>query len=143
NGLSNMGDATGPTKYTYKPGGLPETEDGPWASDTVTYTYNNARLRSGLMLQQPSSSWTNGYVWDAARRLFTETSQAGTFTYTYSAGVGTATSAAALIRKLLLPNSSYVTNTFDNVARLSGTYLDNSSNTVLDKSEYLYAGNQR
>jgi len=95
------------------------------------------------MLQQPSSSWTNGYTWDAARRLSTETSQAGTFTYTYSAGVGTATSAASLIRKLLLPNSSYITNTFDNVARLSGTYLDNSSNTVLDKSEYLYAGNQR
>src|SRR5207247_1152644 len=38
----------------------------------------------------------------------------------------------------------YITNTYDNVARLTGTYLDNHSNTVLDESEYLYnAGNQR
>jgi hypothetical protein len=43
-----------------------------------------------------------------------------------------------------VPNTSYITNTYDSVARLTGTYLDNSSNTVLDKSEYLYnAGNQR
>src|SRR5438874_10703974 len=33
---------------TYYPGGLLNSEDGPFASDTVTYTYNNARLRSGL-----------------------------------------------------------------------------------------------
>ena len=59
-------------------------------------------------------------------------------------GVGGATASAALIKKLTLPNSSYITNTYDNVARLTGTYLDNSSNTLLDKSEYLYnAGNQR
>src|SRR5439155_5816528 len=99
-------------KYAYYPGGLLWTEDGPWASDTVTYTYNNARLRSGLTLQQPTGTWTNGYSWDAVRRLSSETSQAGTFTYTYSAGVGTATSSSSLIRKLLLPNSSYITNTF-------------------------------
>ena len=36
------------------------------------------------------------------------------------------------------------TNTCDSVARLTGTFLENSSNTVLDKSEYLYnADNQR
>src|SRR6266496_2557652 len=139
-----MLDAAGTTRYTYYPGGLINTEDGTWASDTVTYTYNNARLRSGLTLQQPSSSWTNGYTWDAARRLSTETSQAGTFTYTYSSGLGTASSAASLIKKLALPNTSYITNTYDSVARLTGTYLDNSSNTVLDKSECLYnSGNQR
>jgi len=36
------------------------------------------------------------------------------------------------------------TNTCDSVPRLTGTFLENSSNTVLDKSEYLYnADNQR
>jgi hypothetical protein len=49
-----MVDAAGATKYTYYPGGLLNTEDGPFVSDTVTYTYNNARLRSGLALQQPT-----------------------------------------------------------------------------------------
>src|SRR6185436_10296874 len=52
--------------------------------------------------------------------------------------------ASRLPIKLALPNTSYITNTYDSVARLTGTYLDNSSNTVLDKSEYLYnTGNQR
>ncbi len=55
----------------------------PWASDTVTYSYDNGRLRSGLTLQQPTGNWTNGYTWDAGRRLSTETSQAGTFSYNY------------------------------------------------------------
>ena len=53
-------DAAGTTKYTYYVGGLLYTEDGPWTSDTVTYTCNNARLRSVLTLQQPTGSWTNG-----------------------------------------------------------------------------------
>src|SRR5206468_264141 len=118
--------------------------DSPWASDTVTYTYNNTRLRSGLTLQQPSGSWTNGFSYDAARRLSTVTSPAGSFTYTYSSGVGGATSAATLIKKLSLPNTSYITNTFDSVARLKGTYLDNNLNVVLNSHQYIYnAGNQR
>src|SRR6266566_5032182 len=147
--MTNMVDAAGTTKYTYYAGGLLNTEDqpaprlrqagGPFASDTVTYTYNNARLRSGLTLQQPTGSWTNGFTWDAAHRLSTETSPAGTFTYTYQVG-----QASSLPIKLLLPNSCYITNTYDNVARLTATYLENSSNSVLDKNEYLYnTGNQR
>ena len=132
-------DAAGTTKYTYYVGGLLNTEDGQWASDTVTYTYNNARLRSGLTLQQPTGSWTNGFTYDAAHRLSTVSSPAGTFAYSYKVG-----QASRLPIKLALPNGAYITNTYDNVARLAGTYLDNSSNTILDKSEYLYnAGNQR
>src|SRR5438876_8440712 len=134
-----MVDAAGTTKYTYYAGGLLNTEDGPFASDTVSYTYNNARLRSGLTLQQPTGSWTNGFTYDAAHRLSTVSSPAGTFTYAYNVG-----QASRLPIKLSLPNTAYITNTYDNVARLTGTYLDNSSKTVLDKSEYLYnAGNQR
>ena len=126
-------------KCTYYAGGLLATEDGPWASDTVTNTYNNARLRSGLVLQQPTGTWTNGFTYDAAHRLTNVTSSAGTFAYSYKVG-----QASRLPIKLSLPNTSYITNTYDSVARLTGTYLDNSSNTVLDKSEYLYnAGNQR
>jgi len=119
--MTNMVDAAGTTKFTYFAGGLLNTEDGPWASDTVTYTYNNARLRSGLSLQQPTGTWTNGYTWDGARRLNAETSQAGTFTYSYRDS-----QPSTLIKKLSLPNTSCITNTFDNVAGLTGTYLDNN-----------------
>ena len=115
NRMTNMLDAAGTSKYTYYAGGLLATEDGPWASDTVTYTYNN-RLRASLSLQQPTGTWTNGYTWDAAHRLSTETSPAGTFTYGYKVG-----QPSRLPIKLSLPNSSYITNTYDNVARLTGT----------------------
>ena len=113
-----MVDGAGTTKFTYDAGGLLNTEDGPWASDTVTYTYNN-RLRASLSLQQPTGSWTNGFTYDAAHRLSKVSSPAGTFTKNYLG-------ASRLIQKLALPNTSYITNTYDNVARLTGTYLDHS-----------------
>src|SRR5439155_21703157 len=79
--LTNMLDGAGTTAFAYYAGGLLHTEDGPWANDTVTYTYNNARLRSGLSLQQPTGTWTNGFGWDAAHRLSSVSSPAGTFSY--------------------------------------------------------------
>src|SRR6266511_4846151 len=43
-----------------------------------------------------------------------------------------------MIKKLSLPNGSYITNTFDSAARLTGTYLKNSGNTVLNWQSYAY-----
>src|SRR5436309_16086239 len=62
----SMLHVAGTTKYRYYAGGLLNTEDGRWANDMVTFSYNNARLRSSMILQQPSGNWTNGYAWDAA-----------------------------------------------------------------------------
>jgi RHS repeat-associated protein len=43
-----------------------------------------------------------------------------------------------------LPNGSYITNTYDNVARLTGTWLKNSSHSTLNSHQYTYnPGNQR
>src|SRR5688572_32889625 len=93
---------------------------------TRFYTYAN-RLRSGLTLLQPNtSSWTQSYGYDAANRLSSLTSPAGSFTYNYSSGVGGTTSASSLMQKLSLPNGSYITNTFDSAARLLTTKLLNS-----------------
>jgi len=39
NRLTNLADATGATKYTYTSGSQLLTEDGPFASDTVTDGY--------------------------------------------------------------------------------------------------------
>jgi len=44
------------------------TEDGPWASDTVTNTYNN-RFRNALSLQQPTGALTNGFGFDSPREI--------------------------------------------------------------------------
>jgi RHS repeat-associated protein len=137
NRVTNMVDAAGTTAYAYYAGGNLWTEDGPWSSDTVTNLYNNARLRSGLILAQPTGTWTNGFGYDAAHRVTNVTSTAGTFSYTYK-GVG------GLVQKISLPNTSYITNVYDSVARLTSTKLNNNGNANLNKHEYLYnAGNQR
>jgi RHS repeat-associated protein len=133
NRLTNMVDAAGTTRYSYTAGNQLLTEDGPFASDTVTNTYVS-RLRTSLSLQQPTGAWTNKFVYDAARRMTNVTSPAGAFGYT----VGASSPGSSLIKKLLLPNTSYITNTFDNVARLTGTYLETSTNGVLDSAIYGY-----
>jgi len=138
NRMTNMVDASGTTKYTYTAGNQLLTEDGPFASDTVTNTYVN-RLRSGLSLQQPTGAWTNGFAYDAARRLTNVISPAGAFNYQFvPSGVTHHAS------RITLPNTSYITNAFDGNARLTGTYLKNSGNTILDSYGYTYnVANQR
>jgi RHS repeat-associated protein len=139
NRVTNMIDAAGTTKYAYTAGGQLWTEDGPFSSDTVTNSYNN-RLRTALSLQQATGAWTNGFGYDAAKRLTNVTSQAGTFAYI----LGGTSSESPLPKKLLLPNSSYITNTYDGVARLTGTWLKNSTNGTLNSHQYAYnPGNQR
>lgn len=136
NRLTTMVDAVGTTEFTYAPGGQLLTEDGPFASDTLTNLYQN-RLRAGLSLQQPAGTWTNGFRYDAAWRLTNVTSRAGAFDYTYSY-------ASPLPLKVSLPNTAYIANTYDSLARLIGTWLKNSSHTALNSHEYEYnAGHQR
>lgn len=130
--------------FTYHPGGALQTEDGPWASDTITYYTNTAGLRSGLSIQQPAGSFTNGYAYDAAHRLTNLTSHAGSFTYDYYATNGGLTASTHLIRKLTLPPGSYITNSFDNNARETETRLMTGANIELNDHAYLYnVGNQR
>lgn len=139
NRLTNMVDAVGTSAYTYTLGNQLLTEDGPFASDTITNGYVN-RLRTGLSLQQPTGVWTNKFVYDADRHLTNVVSPAGSFVYT----LGATAPSSALIKKLLLPNTSYITNVYDENARLLTTYLKNSSDVALDSYAYTYnPANQR
>ena len=106
----------------------------------MSYTYQN-RLRTGLSLQAPNASaWTQSYGYYSARRLTNVVSPAGTFSYV----LGGASSASPLIKKLLLPNGAFITNSYDGNARLLSTVLKNSGGTNLDSYTYTYnAGNQR
>ena len=133
-----MVDAAGTTKYAYTAGNQLYTEDGPMASDTVTNTYWN-RLRMALKLQQPTGAWTNGFGYDSAKRLTNVISQAGSFTNEYFSGLGGGSGySSALVKRLLLPNLSIITNDYDVVGRQLGTYLRTSSGTCLDSNTYGY-----
>ncbi len=138
NRLTNMVDGVGTTRYTYDAAGQLLTEDGPFASDTVTNIYWN-RLRAKMNLQQPTGVWTNAFSYDITRRLFDVVSPAGEFDYQYPDS-----SASTLVEKLSLPNTAYITNTYDSNARLLTTWLETSGGIVRDSATYAYnAGNQR
>src|SRR5437870_2659556 len=126
--LATCVDSSGATTYTYTAAVQLLTGDGPpqtGSSDTVSNSHSN-RIRSGLSLQQPAGTWTNGFHWDLAKRLRTVTSEAGTFAYTYT-GVGQSASPALLVQQLTLPNGAYISNAFDTVGRELSTKLYNSS----------------
>jgi RHS repeat-associated protein len=130
NRLTNMVDAVGSTAYRYTDFGALLSEDGPWDDDKVTYGYTTNRLRSKLSLLQPNASdWEVSYGYDAASRLTSVISPAGSFNYTLR-------SAGSLPAKLSLPNGAYVTNTYDALGRLTGTCLKNSSHNLLNAHEY-------
>jgi RHS repeat-associated protein len=144
NRMTGMSDAIGATSFTYTPVGQLASETGPWASDAVAYTYSD-RMRTVLDLQQPNASdWIVDYGYDAAKRLQTVTSPAGQFTYSYNPGVDGNASSSGLVANIALPNGAWITNTYDNNGRMTGTYLYNSGATSLDASVYIYnVGNQR
>jgi len=132
-----MVDGVGTTEYTYDQVGQLLTQVGPFANDAMTNTYVN-RLRTSLVLQQPTGLWTNGFACDKARRLTNVTSPAGAFGYAYD------TVRATRAAQLSLPNTSYITNRYDGNARLLSTKLNNNSRTTLDAALYGYnTGNQR
>ena len=138
NRVTNMVDAVGTTLYGYAVGGQLWTEDGPWSDDTVTNSFNN-RLRVGMDLKQPTGVWTNKFTYDGSRRLTNVTSPAGAFGYQLASGAP-----STLTVKLLLPNTSYITNTYDVNARLLATRLLTSSSSILNSNSYSYnPANQR
>src|ERR1043165_5248668 len=114
-----MVDGAGTTVYTFDSVGQLLTEDGPFASDTVTNTYVN-RMRIALTLQQPAGTWTNGFIYDAAARLTNVTSQAGAFTYSYLAPINHQPST------INLPNNTL--NELTNAGSLGAQYYDDNGN---------------
>jgi YD repeat-containing protein len=82
NRLTSMIDGVGTTSYSYTDFGALLSEDGPWADDTVSYSYTSNRLRSQLtLLQANAASWVQVYTYDATLRLTGISSPAGSFAY--------------------------------------------------------------
>ena len=111
NRLTNMVDGVGTTVYGYDAVGQLLSEDGPWANDTVSYTYEN-RLRANMSLQAPNAvAWAQNYGYDSARRLTSVSSPAGAFNYTYDPVE------LQCVDELSLPNGALITNIWDSDAR--------------------------
>jgi len=134
--LTNMLDSFGTnlftTSFTWTPSGQLASETSPWTSDTLSFLYSQGH-RTNLNLTQPTSSWNQGYTYDAAWRLQSLVSPTGQFAYGYSS----ANPASALFRNLSLPNAASITNYYDSMARLDYTALLNYWGHPLDGYGYL------
>ncbi len=119
--------------FTWTAWGALASEGGLWPNDTVSYGYNDSLLRQTLTLLQPNGpALTQSYGYDSDWRLTNIVSSlAGAFSYFYPG-------ANREVQQLNLPNTSYITNTYDNLGRLQATVLKNSTNAVLDSEAYQY-----
>jgi RHS repeat-associated protein len=130
NRLTNMIDGIGAASYSFDPGGRLLSEGGLWTDGAVSYTYNN-RLRSSLKVSAPNaSSWVQTYSYDGAKRLTNVVSPAGSFAYLYDP------TRAAAVGKITLPSGAFITNVFDNVARLLSTTLKSSGLSTINSHSY-------
>ncbi len=96
-------------------------------------------MRTSLNIRQPDAdAWAQPYAYDGAGRLTNATTPAGAYGYTYD---GTR---KVKVANLSLPNTAYITNSYDSVARMLSTTLKNSGNSTLNFHGYTNnVGNQR
>jgi RHS repeat-associated protein len=133
NRIATMTDAVGHSVFAYQNFGpfwsALSSEDGPWASDTMSRTYSASGLPSMYSLD---GGWSGSYGYDSMLRLHTFSSPAGTFTYNYANATG------RQISSLALPGGSTIAYGYDPAGLLTSTALKDSGNTVLDSYGYTY-----
>ncbi|HTB84466.1 MAG TPA: RHS repeat-associated core domain-containing protein [Candidatus Sulfotelmatobacter sp.] len=127
NELTNMVDATGAHNFTWTPAHQLQSESDAWT--TVSNAYSQG-LRTNLTIVQSGTNWTQSYAYDTGGRLTNTVSMAGGFIYQYQSTLLNTPSS------ILLPNGSYITNTFDSLAKLKSTALANHWGHVLDGCTY-------
>ena len=138
--LAMMTDGTGTRTYTYNPVTIPPTvgalllasADGPFASDTVTYTYDELGRVVGRQVNGSANTMASTY--DALGRKETESNLLGTFQYAYDGGT-------KRISTLTYPNGqtstySYFGNTGDH--RLQEIWHKRTDSSTLSKFDYTY-----
>lgn len=70
NRVTNITDAVGTTSYQFTSFGSSLSEDGPWDSDTISYSYKTNHLIESVTVQMPNGSpWKQSYDYDHANRL--------------------------------------------------------------------------
>jgi RHS repeat-associated protein len=129
NRLTGMMDAVGTTAFTYTPAGQLAGESNAWT--TVGYSYQQG-LQTQLTIAQPGTNWAQNYFYDLGSRLTNTVSPAGGFAYSYNFQP-----ASVLFTGIQLPNGAKIVNSYDSLARLTGTALNNYWGHTLDSSAYI------
>jgi RHS repeat-associated protein len=130
--ITNMIDAVGSSSFAYTSFGALWTEDGPFSSDTLTNHYTANHLRGAFsVLTTAGTNWQNAFTYDAANRLLTNISWAGSFTYSYQGAGG-------LVQKIQYDNGCSVTNAYDSVGRLASRKFIGYAGTNLNFDSYVY-----
>jgi RHS repeat-associated protein len=109
---ASMTDGIGTTLYSYVPitgtptfgAGQPASVDGPYANDTMTYTYDELGRIVGTAIHGFGEAVTH----DAAGRVVSETNALGSFTYVHDGGSGR-------VLAQLFPNGLSLSNTYGGV----------------------------
>lgn len=122
-----MTDGIGTTAYEQGPGcGMLESENGPFANDTLYYGYTDARQLASIT----SALQNVTYTYDNLQRLKTVLGPEGTNTYSYK-GAGT------VWRELELGNGTTVTRQYDDLLRLTNI-VNNADAGVLSSFAITY-----
>ena len=103
-----MQDGIGQTLYSYVAAGQPgagrlASVDGPFASDTIAFSYDNLGRTKSRNVNGSANSWSSTF--DALGRVATMTTNLGQFTYTYDSVNGS-------LKTLNLPNGETETYTY-------------------------------
>lgn len=126
--IVRMVDGQGTTNYAYDTRGQLLSEDGPYANDTVSYTYDDLGRRATM---QVNGADQVTYNYDTLGRLDTLVAPSGTFDPVY---VGN----TAMLDRLNLPNGSKAIYGYDSpLQRL--TSVQNQTGTGSNISNYNYA----
>ena len=122
-----MIDGIGTTTYEQGPGcGMLESEDGPYANDTLNFGYTDA----GQLASVTSAFLNVEYAYDDLQRLKSVVGPEGTNTYSFE-GAGT------VWRELELGNGTTVTRQFDGLLRLTNM-VNNADAGVLSSFAITY-----
>ena len=104
-----MSDGLGTSTLTYDTAGRLTDVSGPFANDTVHYSYDTLNRRAGTTI---NGGYGTSYGYDALSRLQSITSAAGTFNYSY---VGN----TQLLQSLSMPNGTQTGYSYDGLERLT------------------------
>ena len=99
--------------------------DGPFANDTLTYSYDALGRRSGADLP----GFATSYGYDGLSRLQSVTSPAGAFGYSYAGNTGQ-------VAQLTMPSGAKTNYGYDGLQRL--TQIQSLTNTNSNISNYAY-----
>jgi RHS repeat-associated protein len=126
--LATVRDGAGTNFYGYDVNSQLISHDGPWAYDTIVYSYDCVGRRTNILVQggQPTS-----YIYDSLHRL--TGASVGTRLYAYAyAG------ANPLVQRLNRPNGAYTVYGYDSLNRLTSLSNRRSDGQVINESLYAY-----